>query len=341
MVTELEQALWAAAPPIRATRFARILRNARMADRDPSLPGPDDETQGWELSFDPAIQRTLGAVTAIGIMRNATPVTKSEWFEWNLKAKKAVARLAAKCWAGIDSQRRAVFVDEDNFNPVWGQTNMHDLRSDSSGPHLAFEGLNDSDVRAALRAVYQAARATPAYEDVLRADRQLGRSPDMLILWARLSEKGHRDIEAALKDLPIGDGRERGIEIVGRTYSGTPVEVISTAFRRYNRLVQHIVWSILGLAEMTPGPLALSDTIGTVRCTHAEDGSPFIRLASTAASLPLLRITYPVWLQTGTPLDGLHLLIGSTMTIGPGAASDLSLTPIRWSAGCWPRQSLV
>lgn len=44
MVTDLERAIWAAAEPIRTTRFARILRNARLSERDPSLPGPDDET---------------------------------------------------------------------------------------------------------------------------------------------------------------------------------------------------------------------------------------------------------------------------------------------------------
>ncbi len=328
VVTDLEQAIWATAEPIRATRFAQILRNARVSERDPSLPGPDNETQGWELSFDPAIQRTLGAVTAIGMMHHS-PVTDSEWLTWNLRAKKAIARIAAKCWAGIDPQRRVVFLDEDNFQPIWGQPNVSDLRSDTPGRHLDFEGLSDPDVRAALRAVYEAARATPAYQEVLRADRQLGHSPDRLILWAQLAQKGHQALEAALRGLVVTDGRQRGLEIVKTIYAATAVETIAKAFQRYNRLVHHIVWSILGLAEIPLGPLVLTDTVGTLRCTRSRDDGPLIRVTSAAPDLPLLRVTYPLWLDTGTPLDGLHLVVGYTMTLAPGAASDLSLTPIR------------
>jgi hypothetical protein len=61
-------------------------------------------------------------------------------------------------------------------------------------------------------------------------------------------------------------------------------------------------------------------------------------MTSATANHFFLRTTYPVWLDTGTPLDGLHILVGYTMTLAPGAASDLSLTPIRWSAGYWHEQ---
>ena len=290
----------------------------------------------WELSFDPAIQRTLGANTAIGMLRHSPPDTSSEWFKWNLAAKRAVTRMAAKCWAGIDLQRRVVFIDEDNFQPIWGQMNLYDLRSETPGRHLNFEGLSAPDVRAALSAVYQAARATPAYEEVLRADHQLESSHDKLILWAGLAQKGHQDLEAALRSLTISDGRQRGLEIVRTNYAGTPVEDIAAAFQRYNRLVQHIIWSILGLAEIAPGPFVLTDPVGTLRCTRDIDGIPFIRVSSMEATNVTLRITYPVWLDTGTPLDGLHLVVGYTMTLASGAACDLSLTPIRSDAGCWP-----
>lgn len=336
MVTELESAVWACADALRGTRFSRILRNARIAHRDTSLPGPDDdEMQGWELSFDPAIQRTMGAVTALAMMHKKPPATDSAWLNWNLDAKKAMARVAAKCWAGIDSQRRAVFVDEDNFQPIWGHANLYDLRSDTPGRHLDFEELGSSDVRAALKVIYEATRATPAYEDALRADRELAQSRDKVITWARLAQEGHAELREALDGLVIQDGRRRGEEIVRSLYADTPVEGIAAAFRRYNKLVQQVVWSILGLAEASPDPLVLRDPIGTLRCTHDDDGSPFIRVTSTSASEVFLRLTYPIWLDTGTPLDGLHLLIGITMTLGPASACDLSLTPIRWSAGLW------
>jgi hypothetical protein len=340
MVTELEQAIWAAAEPIRATRFSRILRNARRSERDPTLPGPDDETQMWELSYDPAIQRTLAATTAAGIERQAPPATDSDWYRWNLAAKRAVCRMAAKCWAGIDAQRRAVFVDEDNFQPVWGQSNLFDLRSDTPGRHLAFEGLADPDVRAALSQIFKAAKTTPAYENALRADRELERSQEKLMLWARLAKQGHDNLAAALHNLMIGEGRQRGLEIVSTVYAGTQVEGVADAFRRYNRLVQQVIWSLLGLAEIIPTPFLLTKAVGTLRCTRDADGSPFIRVTSVEGADVFLRVTYPVWLDTGTPLDGLHLLIGYTMYVAGGALSDLSLTPMSWSAGCWPESLL-
>ncbi len=232
-----------------------------------------------------------------------------------------------------------MFIDEDNFHPIFGLKYLYDLRSETLGRDLDFEGLSGSDVRRALSAVYKAARATPAYENVMRADRELERSPDKLILWARLAQKGHQDLEATLRGMVIEDGRERGLEIVRTTYAGTPVEGIAAAFRRYNRLVQQVVWSILGLAEVMPGPFVLTEAVGTLRCTYASDGSPSIRVSSREATSLFLGVTHPVWLDTGTPLDGLHMLVAYTINLSPGAASDLSLTPIRWSAGCWPDQA--
>lgn len=268
--------------------------------------------------------------------RRQQPDEDSEWLKWNLAAQRAVTRLAAKCWAGIDSELRVIFIDEDNFQPIWGQTTLYDLRSDSLGRHLDFEGLNAPDVRAALRMVYEAARATPAYENALQADRQLRQSREKMIVWANLARKGHQELEAATRGLTVKEGRERGMEIVRTSYAGSQVEGIAAAFRRYNRLVQQIIWSVLGLAEIVPGPLVLTSPVGTMRSTRDGDGSPFIRVTSTEATEVVLRQTYPVWIDTSTPLDGLHLLVGFTMMLSAGAASDLSLVPIRWSAGRWP-----
>lgn len=184
--------------------------------------------------------------------------------------------------------------------------------------------------------MYSSARATPAYEKVLRADSELQRSPRKLTTWAKLAEKGHRQLEETSRGLTIQEARQRGLEIVRSTYAGTPVENIANAFRRYNRLVQQIICSILGLAEVIPGPFVLTDPVGTLRCTRDRGASPFIRLTSVDATGVFLRLTHPIWVDTGTPLDGLHVLVGYTMNLAPEAASDLSLTPVRWSAGYWP-----
>jgi hypothetical protein len=336
MVTELERAIWDSAVPIRATRFAQILRNARVSSGDSALPGPDSTAQGWELSFDPAIQRTIGADTALRMQRHTSTVGDDQWLKWNLEAKRAMSRIAAKCWVGIDSRRRAVFVDEDNFHPIWGKSNLWNLRLETLGRHLDFEGLSEPGVTTALEAIYRAAHATPAYERALDADRQLARSPAKLNLWAQIAKKGNDDLDAALKGLVIGDGLKRGLEIVAMLYADTPVADIAASFRGYNHLVQQIVWSILGLAEMEPGPFSLTDVVGAIRCTHGRDGGPVVRVTCLGEGLVLLRLTNPIWLKTATPLDGLYTLAGYSVTLAPGAASDLSLSSIRWSAGCWP-----
>lgn len=336
MVTNLENAIWDVAEPIRATRFGQILQRAWSTHRSPDLPGPDEHFHGWELSFDPAIQRTFGAAIGVAIEAQTNPDMTTEWFLWNMAAKRAACRMAAKCWAGIDSQRRRVFVDEDNFQPIWGQPNLYDLRSDTLGAHLDFEGLNNPEVRVALAAVYKEARATPAYEAALRADRDLERSRDLLIAWALIAAKGHKNLGNALRSLPIGEGQRHGREIVRTTYAGTPVEEIAGAFQRYNQLVQRIIWSILGLAEIATGPYVLTEPIGTLRCTRSDVGSPFIRVSTENATNDFLRCTHPVRLETGTPLDGVHTLVGYTMAFASATTIDLSLEPISWFAGLWP-----
>lgn len=72
------------------------------------------------------------------------------------------------------------------------------------------------------------------------------------------------------------------------------------------------------------------------RCTVDANGEPFISTTSTDAGGAILRVTHPIWLETGTPLDGLHSVIGLTMRFASGAATDLHLTPLRHAAGEWP-----
>lgn len=339
MVNRLEDALWRVAGPIRETRFAKVLQNARRAEPDPSMPHPDGRISAWELSFDPAIQRSSAATSALAIETRSAPID-SEWSRWNEAALKAMARIAAKCWAGIDREQRMVFLDEDNFHPIWNQTNVHNLRSDESGPWLKFEGLNQPTVAAALGQVYNAARATPAYAQAKEASGRLGRSRTLLLVWAQLAQRGHAELNKALQESPIGEGRERGDAILRELYAATSVEALAVAFQRYNRLVQQIVWTILGLAEVVPGPVVIGDVVGTVRCTIDDAEGPFVRLTSTNAAAAFLRLTHPVQIAMGLPLDGTYNLVGYTMTLAPDAASDFSLVPLGWAAGQWPPSPL-
>lgn len=334
MVNELEAALWDAAGPIRSTRFSQILQQARNSTRSASLPGPTDNFRHGELSFDPAVHRTIGGYMGLQAIRQANS-DDQEWLTWTHAAKRAMCRVAAKCWSGIDQELRHSLVDTDNFLPIWGQCVFAGLRDDSPGRHLAFEGLGAPAVAAALDRIVKAARATPTYTAAASAADRLQKSRKLTGAWGLLAKQGLEGLQAASR-LTIGDGADRGREIVETLYAGTAVETEGAAMRRMNRLVQQIVWSVLGFAELVPGPVLIEEVDGTIRSTVDFDGSPFIRLTSHQDTHALLRLTNPVMLRTGTPLDGLYVVVGQTMHLGNAASCDLSLVPLRWSASQWP-----
>ena len=336
MVTELERAIWEAAGPLRSTRFSQILRNSRMSERDPALPGPDDRALHLGTSFQPAVHRAFATEAAIATMDRSRQGPPSEWLEWNMAAKRAMTRVSAKCWAGIDADRRAVFIDEDNLDPVLGMTTFFDLRSDTPGRHLDFEGLAEPGVADALKRIFRAARATPAYSAARRADRCLGASPRLLLRWAQLAEKGHLELRSS-NGRTVDQARRHGRELVRTLYGGSSVQAIAESFRSYNRLVQHIVWCILGIAEDALDPPVVTNSIGTVQCSSDRDGYPQIHLTTVGDQVVFPQPTYPLWLQLGTPLDGLHVVMGYAMNWNPATIScDLTITPLRASAKAWP-----
>ncbi|HEX6394677.1 MAG TPA: hypothetical protein VFZ97_14675 [Acidimicrobiales bacterium] len=243
--------------------------------------------------------------------------------------------MAAKCWAGIDSQRRLLLVDEDNLPPPLSRHYITDLRSDESGMHLNFEGLNAPDLKPKLRHIFEAARSTPSYEGALRADTELGRSRALTLRWAELARGAHEHLRSGLQGSTVSDARERALTFIDGLYAGTPVEAIATAFRQHNRLVHRILWCILGLAESHFGGPLVEDTVGTLRLRPDKNGIPVIRITTAQPAVVMSRPTHPIWLKSGTPLDGLWLIEGYTMNLG-ALSNDFSLTPLRWFAESWP-----
>jgi len=229
-----------------------------------------------------------------------------------------------------------VFLDEDNFQPIWNGTNIYNLRSDGPGPWLRFEDLDQPAVSSALTAVYTAARETPAFKKARAASERLLRSESLRLTFARLARQGHDQLNQVLQESQIGQAHERGLSVLRELYAGTPVEDIVQEFRRYNKLVQQIIWTILGLAEVVPEPIVIRDVTGTVRCTFDDGGAPFVRLTSTDFGAWVFRLTHPIQVAVGLPLDGLYNLVGFTMAFASGAANDFSLVPLSWAAGQWP-----
>jgi hypothetical protein len=89
---------------------------------------------------------------------------------------------------------------------------------------------------------------------------------------------------------------------------------------------------------MSPCPFEIAEPVGTMRCAPSDDEGPLVHVTAIDPLLALLRPTNPIWLATGTPLDGLFLTMGYTLSLAVLESHDLSLRPIRWSAGEWPGQ---
>src|SRR5690242_2639338 len=128
MVTELETALCALMEPLRATRFSAILENSRRSEPDVSLPHPSPAMLNVETSFDPAIQRTFVAIPAHRML-TGHDLPEDEWTRWNADALRAAARVAAKCWSGIDRDVRIALLDEDNLPLMWTRDYVTGLRN--------------------------------------------------------------------------------------------------------------------------------------------------------------------------------------------------------------------
>jgi hypothetical protein len=333
MVTELEVALWNLGPSIRRSRFSATLQNARFERDESSLPHPGSEQLMWATSFYPAIQRAFAAREAERMERgrHTDPPT---WEVWNRAALRAMARVAAKCWSGIDHDQRVIFVDEDLAPPIFGLGRITGLRDDVTGPSLRFDGLDAPDVADSLRKIYAGARRTPAYLNALAASKRLSQSRELLVEFALRSKRARDELSERTPGTTLGDAKERFAQIVRTAYANSSVEEVAAAFRTYNELVHRIIWAILGLAEAFPEPTTVRQSIGSVRCERRAGGEPIVRLTSFD-ELPLFTPSEPVWIGMGLPIDGLYNLTGYTMSLASLAAFDLILEPIRWRALQW------
>jgi hypothetical protein len=103
----------------------------------------------------------------------------------------------------------------------------------------------------------------------------------------------------------------------------------------FNRLVQRTVWTVLGMCELHDLTV-IRTCLGPVSC-DATGSEPWVRLSlSDDESSLFLRITHPVVLDLGLPIDGIYNVAGYALSHADGTAIDLSLVSIRAAAGEWP-----
>ena len=323
MVSQLALCAWDAALLVRETEFGETLRRARA--------GTDiNELRGLELSFDPALQRTVAAVISMRGIGHPIPDQSRLWVEWAMKGVQAVQRIAAKCWAVVPREVRKGFVDFDDALPPAMAGEFSDLRKDEPGRlALRFAGLDAQDVRESLSALYAEIKRT---ETAGRArDAGVTLSDDSRLMSKLLGIRNR--VEAEARKIYAG---ETGIEAFGRSR-----RVISEAYddaedltdivrslRVYNRLITQVIWTLLGLAEQVV-PARLSEHKGAI-IDGVVDSERHISLTVTEAFAAFLRPTHPVWIEFGSPLDGLYFVERHTMAWSGSEEDDLGLIAFDW-----------
>jgi hypothetical protein len=322
-------AVSAAAHAVRDTPFAEVLRRARAAPgRLEELRGwgVPEALQGWQLSFDPALQRTVAAVFSMHMMGEELPPPAREWVLWVTDAMRAMQRIAAKCWAGVPRDIRKEFLDYDNVLPPAMSGEIADLRGDEPGrPSLRFEGLDRPDVAEALREVYGAVRASETAEAAGAAARQVEVDPTLRRVlsevWARLGQ----DIRTVRAGETGAQAFARARRTVAGAYDGTAAETVVRSLRHHNTLVTRVLWMLLGAAEQLE--LAVFDQTAGPVTERAVDGSRHVFVTVTTDAAALVRPTHPVWLQSGSPFDGLYVVQGHTFAFAGSEENDFKLEP--------------
>ena len=322
----LAEKVWSAGVLLRETEFGSTLRNARRSGGGSSGSGGvvPQSLQRWELSFDPAVQRTFAAVSCMQAIGEALPDDSDEWFKWNGSARRAIQRIAAKCWAGIPREVWQQFIDFDDIAPGAMQGEISELRRDVRGVGaLRFAGLNEDPSQSALSSLFEETRALDMYDIADRAAARIINNPMSLREFTTERSK----VLSGLRAIPGETGVEyfeRCRNAVSSSYSSYP-DVLGAvrSLRAYNRHVLKIVWALLGLCEQIE-PARITQTSGPLT-DSMRNGERIIDLTVTDPLSIFLRPTHPVWIALSTPLDGLYFVEGQTMALGGPSESDLHL----------------
>lgn len=334
MVSSLDRTVWSTALVVRNTEFAEILRRARLSpDSTMSLrdvtgwtvPGP---LQSWELSFDPALQRTLAAVMSMDILKQGIPPGARDWVMWVTRAFQAVQRISAKCWIGIPAAVREIFLDCDDLLPPMARGEIVDLRRDQPDrPSLRFAGLDSRHVRAALQELYAVVDASSSATRAREAASVLRREPDLIQAMSEVRTRLEMDVRTLRAGETVAQAGQRARRTVAGAYDDRPElhEVVS-ALRAHNRLVTRIVCVLLGAAEQLE-PAMVSDMPHAIT-ERIIVGERHLDITMTIGSMALLRLTHPVWLELETPLDGLYLVERHTIAVGASVENDLGLVAL-------------
>jgi len=309
VVTALEQAVLAVGHVLRETAFGRTLQRYHPSTRGggPDEP-PEDPLVFFEVNHSPAITRTLMVLEMHQQAHAQLDVSSArEYLEWVARAARAIQRLAQFLWQPIPVALRNAVVDEDDLGPSTSRY-LPASRFDKPGPAL-MEGLTDSPARKAWYVVSQAARATECYAATRAAADRLSQ-PELRTLLDRRRGDVLRDLDAVARGGPItiGDAQQRRLEIVRNAYRAGPAELRGPAhaIRAYNKLVNHVLWAVLGIAERSGDLPVLTESLGAVR-SQGRGRERRVTVTIRALDLWIGHPPSPYVIDACIPVDGLYL----------------------------------
>ena len=326
VMSRLGDAAWEAGLSIRESEFGQVLRHARTSGSPGAspveLPGPSPNLQGWELSFDPAVQRTVAATMALAVMGQGIPEDSQNWLQWIASAKRALQRIAAKCWAGVPRECWQAFLDFDDITPLAAQGQIFELRRDVRGAGaLSFGGLNDDLVRIPLEELFSIAKQSRFYEDALHTANMLMKRQGMLRSMAEERNKVQAELASPQSGEIAQDFFSRSRRSIVDAYSSDPaLKAAVSTLRAYNEVVTKIVWTLLGLCEEIE-PTVIR-TLSRPVTETVSDGHRFVDLTISESLTFHLRPTNPVRLELNTPLDGIYFVQGHTLAWSAGSSDE-------------------
>lgn len=323
--TLLEEAVASAGEALRQSDFGTTMQTFRANRRKAHGTGWSWIT-ALELNQGPPIQRALTAAATLKAAGKGDlfTVEDSEYLGWASQARLAIQRITAKCWSPIPAQIRTLIVDEDDLPDPLGHGYIRNTRVSQLGDLLGPVGLKDPLSRAALRLVWSEAKATPAFLAARESAEAIASDPSLA---ARLRL---RRSETLKQFQPHSTGEmlvaveNRCRELITSTYANEPLKVqeVALSIRAYNRLVQHVLWSILGLAERNEGlPPIVGDT-GPIRVRYTDEGTQVAVSYWGDDRRWFPDLTEPFELVS--PLTGIYLITGFAMSFAGREIIDLT-----------------
>ena len=330
MVANLDSSLWFAGLEMRSIEFGQVLRWSRSS----STSNPVAEQlglemppgfQGWELSFDPAVQRTLAALQSLQVMNEPVPPAAQAWANWVGEALRAVQRIAARCWYGVSSDIRRAFLDQDDAPPLATNSYVFGLRHDQPGLGAGrFAELNQDNVKAALGAAYSEIRESQTAIDARTAASQIESRPTSLVEMLQIRQLVMQNVQRTVPEETVEQGSIRIRSELRDAYTLKPeLEEAVGVLRNHNSFVHKCIWALLGLAESIE-PISITSTIGALS-EQSFGGERRVKLTVKHPAAAFLRSTHPVWIDLGSPVDGLYWVEQHTFAWAGGEEDDLTL----------------